>query len=79
MSDPAKYRSKEEVDKMKDEHDPITLLKKMMEENGIGEDQLKDIDKEIKQIVNESAQFAQESPEPDASELWTDILVEVKD
>jgi pyruvate dehydrogenase E1 component alpha subunit len=79
MSDPAKYRSKEEVDKMKEQHDPIQHLKARMEGAGIAEGELKDIEKEIKAIVNEAAQFAQESPEPDASELWTDVLIEVKD
>jgi len=76
MSDPAKYRSKEEVTEMKDRHDPIDRLRKILEERGMKEDEFKDIDKKIKQIVNESAEFAQESPEPDAAELWTDILVE---
>ncbi len=80
MSDPAKYRSKEEVDKMKDERDPIERLKKtMMLDAGFKEDDFKPIEKEIKDIVNAAAQFAQESPEPDASELWTDVLVEVKE
>jgi pyruvate dehydrogenase E1 component alpha subunit len=79
MSDPAKYRSKEEVEKMKEERDPIQRLKNRMEKAGITEDDLKDIEKEVKLIVNESAQFAQESAEPDAAELWTDVLIEVKD
>ena len=80
MSDPAKYRSKEEVEKMKDERDPIERLKsRMMAEAGMKEDDFKSIEKDIKIIVNESAQFAQESPEPDAAELWTDVLIEVKD
>jgi pyruvate dehydrogenase E1 component alpha subunit len=79
MSDPAKYRSKEEVEKMKEERDPIQRLKSRMEAAGIKEEDLKDIEKEIKQIVNESAQFAQESPEPDAGELWTDVLIPVEE
>ncbi len=80
MSDPAKYRSKEEVDKVKQEQDPITNLKALMEsEGGITEDQIKVIDKEIKEIVNEAAQFAQESQEPDPAELWTDILIPVEE
>jgi pyruvate dehydrogenase E1 component alpha subunit len=80
MSDPAKYRSKEEVDKVKAEQDPITHLRARMEEQGgIKEDEIKALEKEIKDIVGEAAQFAQESQEPDPSELWTDILVPVKE
>ena len=77
MSDPAKYRSKDEVEDFKTHHDPIENLKKILIEEGVKEDDFKPLEKEIKEIVNESAQFAQESPEPDPSELWTDILVEV--
>ena len=79
MSDPGKYRSKEEVEKYRSERDPIEQLKKLLEAEGVTEEMLKPLEKEVKEIVNESAQFAQESPEPDPSELWTDILVEVKD
>ncbi|WP_435641815.1 pyruvate dehydrogenase (acetyl-transferring) E1 component subunit alpha [Micavibrio aeruginosavorus] len=79
MSDPGKYRSKEEVEKFKTESDPIERIRKLLEAEGVTEDDLKPIEKEIKDIVNEAAQFAQESPEPDVSELWTDVLVEVKD
>ena len=80
MSDPAKYRSKEEVDEFKQNHDPINQIKTMLtEKHGIKENDLKSIDKEIKVIVNEAAQFAQESPEPDPAELWTDILVPVEE
>lgn len=78
MSDPAKYRTKEEVEQMKLERDPIERLKKVMFDEGLTEDDLKDIDKEIKAIVKETAEFAQESPEPDPAELWTDVLVEVE-
>lgn len=77
MSDPAKYRSKEEVQKMRKESDPIDNLRHTILEGGFGtEDQLKDIDKEIKSIVTAAAEFAQQSPEPDESELYTDILKE---
>ena len=79
MSDPAKYRSKEEVEKMKTEQDPIERLKKMMSDGGVKEADIKTIDKEIKEIVSAAAQFAQESPEPHPDELWTDVLVEEKD
>ncbi len=77
MSDPAKYRSKEEVSTMKDDRDPITALKGLMQEAGIKEDEIKAIDKEIKEVINDAAQFSQDSPEPDVEELWTDVLVEV--
>lgn len=76
MSDPAKYRTKEEVSSMKEDRDPIAMLKAVMLERKITEDDIKVIDKEIKEIVNEAAQFAQDSPEPDETELWTDIMVE---
>jgi len=77
MSDPAKYRSKEEVQKVRAESDPIDFIKsKLIEGNHIDEAKLKEIDKEVKAIVAESARFAQESPEPDVSELYTNILVE---
>jgi pyruvate dehydrogenase E1 component alpha subunit len=77
MSDPGKYRSKEEVEDMRKHHDPIELLKaKMIEQKLADEAQLKEIDNEIRAIVVEAADFAQQSPEPDPKELWTDVLVE---
>ncbi len=76
MSDPAKYRTKDEVSSYKDERDPITQVKDMLQDAGVAEDDIKAIDKDIKATVNEAAKFAQESPEPDVSELWTDVLVE---
>jgi pyruvate dehydrogenase E1 component alpha subunit len=77
MSDPAKYRTREEVSKMRDERDPIDGLRKLILEGGYaGEDAIKEIDKEIRAVVNDAAAFAQESPEPDISELYTDILAE---
>ena len=76
MSDPAKYRTKEEVERYKEERDPLERLKAMMSSNGISEDDLKPLEKEVKEIVAEAAQFAQDSPQPDESELWTDVLVE---
>jgi len=78
MSDPAKYRTKEEVSQFKDERDPILLVRRLMDEAGIKEDQIKAIDKEIKEVVADAAHFAQESPEPDEAELWTDVLIEVE-
>ena len=75
MSDPAKYRSKDEVQKMREEHDPIEQVRRrLLEEWKVKEEELKAIDAEVRDIVNESAEFATNDPEPDASELWTDIL-----
>jgi pyruvate dehydrogenase E1 component alpha subunit len=77
MSDPAKYRSKDEVTKMRAEHDPIDQVRALLLGNKmVDEDALKAIDKEVKDIVQQAADFAQESPEPDVSELWTDVYVE---
>lgn len=74
MSDPAKYRTKEEVEKYKEERDCITNFKKYLEKAGIGsEAAFKKIEDEVKAIANDAAEFAKESPEPDATELWTDI------
>lgn len=76
MSDPAKYRTKDEVDRMRAEHDCIDQLKRKLIEGGIADEAaLKAIDREVKDIVAEAAEFAQESPEPDPSELWTDVLI----
>jgi pyruvate dehydrogenase E1 component alpha subunit len=76
MSDPAKYRTKEEVDEVKKTRDPIEHVKVLLEQAKATEDELKAIDNEIKAIVAEAVQFAQESPEPDPSELYTDVYVE---
>jgi pyruvate dehydrogenase E1 component alpha subunit len=77
MSDPAKYRTKEEVEQMREQHDPIENIRKVILESGkYKEDDFKKADKEVKDVVNASAEFAQQSPEPDPSELWTDVLVE---
>ncbi|MCB1399044.1 MAG: pyruvate dehydrogenase (acetyl-transferring) E1 component subunit alpha [Rhodobacteraceae bacterium] len=74
MSDPAKYRSREEVQKMREERDAIEHVRELLLQGGhAGDDDLKAIDKEIKAIVNEAAEYSKESPEPDVSELWTDI------
>ncbi|MBO9419042.1 MULTISPECIES: pyruvate dehydrogenase (acetyl-transferring) E1 component subunit alpha [Stappiaceae] len=76
MSDPAKYRSKDEVQKMRTEHDPIEQVRKRLLDNKWAtEDDLKAIDKDIRARVAEAAEFAQTDPEPDASELYTDILL----
>ncbi|MHA4836986.1 pyruvate dehydrogenase (acetyl-transferring) E1 component subunit alpha [Sphingopyxis sp. MSC1_008] len=76
MSDPAKYRSREEVQAVRDKSDSIEHLKKLMTDAGITEDKFKEIDKEIRAIVAESADFAESAPEPELHELYTDVLVE---
>ena len=74
MSDPAKYRTREEVQKMREERDPIENVRGiLLTGKHVSEDELKAIDKEIKGIVNEAAEFARESPEPAPDELYTDI------
>ncbi|MDG1458431.1 MAG: pyruvate dehydrogenase (acetyl-transferring) E1 component subunit alpha [Pseudoprimorskyibacter sp.] len=77
MSDPAKYRTREEVQRMREERDPIDHVREMLlQGKHASEDDLKAIDKEIKTLVAASADFARESPEPSASELYTDIYAE---
>lgn len=76
MSDPAKYRSKDEVQKMRSEHDPIEQVRaRLLEKGWASEEDLKAIDKDVRDIVADSADFAQNDPEPDVSELYTDILL----
>jgi len=77
MSDPAKYRSREEVQKVREERDAIEHVRELiLQGKHASEDDLKSIDKEIKVVVNEAAEFSRESPEPALSELWTDIYAE---
>jgi pyruvate dehydrogenase E1 component alpha subunit len=73
MSDPAKYRTREEVEKVRHDQDPIEQVRQRLLAMSVPEDDLKRIDAEVRQAVNESADFAQNDPEPDVSELWTDI------
>ena len=76
MSDPAKYRTREEVERVREERDPIERVRRRVLEAGmIKEDELKKIDAEIRAIVNSAAEFAQNDPEPDPKELWTDVLL----
>ncbi|MEO1918586.1 MAG: pyruvate dehydrogenase (acetyl-transferring) E1 component subunit alpha [Paracoccaceae bacterium] len=76
MSDPAKYRTREEVQKVKEERDPIVHVREMLLTGGhADENALKAIDKEIKAVISEAAQFATDSPEPAEVELWTDVYV----
>lgn len=76
MSDPAKYRTREEVQEMREKHDPIDSAKAELLKRGVAEDRLKEIEKTIRAAINESADFAENSPEPEMSELYTDVLVE---
>ncbi|MGI9422209.1 MAG: pyruvate dehydrogenase (acetyl-transferring) E1 component subunit alpha [Hyphomicrobiaceae bacterium] len=78
MSDPAKYRTREEVDRVRSEQDPIERVRhRLLAEGHATEEQLKAIDRDIRATVNAAAEFAQSSPEPDAAELWTDVLLPV--
>lgn len=78
MSDPAKYRTKEEVDGVRSNQDPIERLKAYLVDNKlITDDQIAAIEKKVKDVVNDCAEFAQTSPEPDPSELYTDVLIDV--
>src|SRR3954454_3723836 len=79
MSDPAKYRTKDEVARMREEHDPIEQVRRrLMEQWQVADDELKKIDGKVREVVNEAAEFATHDPEPDVSELWTDILLEAR-
>src|SRR6266851_4826819 len=75
MSDPAKYRSRDEVQKVRTEHDPIEQVRaRIVAEKIKSEDELKKIDTEVRNLVNEAAEFATHDSEPAASELTTDVL-----
>jgi pyruvate dehydrogenase E1 component alpha subunit len=76
MSDPAKYRSRDEVQSVRDNSDPIDGAKELLLAMGVSEDEFKAIDKDIRTVVAASADFAESSPEPDPAELYTDVLVE---
>ncbi|MFN7158314.1 MAG: thiamine pyrophosphate-dependent enzyme, partial [Erythrobacter cryptus] len=75
MSDPAKYRTREEVQEQRELHDPIEGLKKVLLAAGKSEEDLKAIDKAVRAEVAAAADFAESAPEPDPSELYTDVLV----
>jgi pyruvate dehydrogenase E1 component alpha subunit len=77
MSDPGKYRSKEEVENMKENHDPIEKIRALLLGEKIAtEESLKEIDQTIKSIMAETVEFAQTSPEPEVCELYTDVLID---
>jgi len=74
MSDPAKYRTREEVDKVRTTHDPIDMARhRILEKKFANEDGLKKIDAQVRDLINQAAEFATHDPEPDVSELYTDI------
>ncbi|QOZ25866.1 pyruvate dehydrogenase (acetyl-transferring) E1 component subunit alpha [Bradyrhizobium sp. CCBAU 51753] len=73
MSDPAKYRTREEVEKVRHDQDPIEQVRNRLLEAKVSEQDLKAIDAEVREIVNAAADFAQHDPEPDPSELYTDV------
>ena len=74
MSDPAKYRTREEVDKVRSAHDPIDMVRaRLLEKKFANEEALKKIDAQVRDLVNQAAEFATHDPEPDVSELYTDI------
>ena len=76
MSDPAKYRTKEEVQKMRDEHDPIEQVRaRLLKSARASEDDLKQMDAKVRAIVAQASEFATQNPEPDPAELWTDVLL----
>lgn len=77
MSDPAKYRSKEEVEYVKTKSDPIEHLLHLLQARNVSEDQIKNIDRQVKEAIAQAVEFSDNSPEPDASELWTDIYTNV--
>jgi pyruvate dehydrogenase E1 component alpha subunit len=75
MSDPAKYRTREEVEKVRTEHDPIEQVRaRLLSNKWAGEEDLKKIDAEVRATINEAAEFATHDPEPDPAELWTDVV-----
>jgi pyruvate dehydrogenase E1 component alpha subunit len=76
MSDPGKYRTREEIQKMRTEHDCLEQARHRLAAMGVDEAALKRMDDEVKKVIQEAAEFAQQSPEPDPSELWTDVLAE---
>ena len=75
MSDPAKYRTRDEVDAMRKQHDPIEQLRDLLLREGVDEAGLKQIDQKVKGVVTDAADFALTSPEPELDELFTDILI----
>jgi pyruvate dehydrogenase E1 component subunit alpha len=73
MSDPAKYRTREEVEKVRHDQDPIEQVRNRLLAAKVSEQELKNIDGEVREVINAAADFAQHDPEPDVAELWTDV------
>lgn len=78
MSDPAKYRTREEVQKVRSEQDPIEQVRARLLESGTKEDELKKIDAKVRDIINEASEFGIQNAEPDPSELWTDVYADTQ-
>ncbi len=76
MSDPGKYRTRDEIQKIRAEHDCIDLLRARLAEAGVRDGELKSIDQDVKRTIEDAVVFAQDSPEPDPSALYTDVLLE---
>jgi pyruvate dehydrogenase E1 component alpha subunit len=77
MSDPGKYRTREEIDEVRKHRDPIDHIQELLESRGLADDTtLKAIDADVKRIVADAAEYARTAPEPDASELYTDVYAE---
>ncbi len=75
MSDPAKYRTREEVEKVRTEHDPIEQVRvRLIDTKRSSEDALKQVDADVRKIVNEASEFATHDAEPDPEELWTNVV-----
>jgi pyruvate dehydrogenase E1 component alpha subunit len=74
MSDPAKYRTREEVEKVRSTHDPIDMVRqRILQKKFAAEDELKKIDAQVRDTINQASEFASNDPEPDAAELYTDV------
>ena len=76
MSDPGKYRTREEIDEVRKHHDPIDHVQALLESLGVSDDEMKAIDAEVRRVVADAAEFARTAPEPDPSELYTDVYAE---
>jgi pyruvate dehydrogenase E1 component alpha subunit len=76
MSDPGKYRTREEIDKIRTERDAIDHVRSRLVAEGVDEAEIKAMESDIRSVINAAAEFAQSSPEPEPGELWTDVLVE---
>jgi pyruvate dehydrogenase E1 component alpha subunit len=76
MSDPGKYRTRDEIQTIRSEHDPIDTLRARLAQAGVSEEDLKSVDQDVKRVIQEAVKFAEDGPEPDPSALYTDVLLE---